>query len=1106
MSDWRTAVPNGFAALLSIHVLAAGMCKERMTDYVELHARSAFSFLEGSSMPEFLIQQAARLEMPAMALLDRNGLYGSARFHMEGQRCGVQSHIGAELSVSDLGQSLPIASYLPHQHPPEPVRLPLLVESRIGYQNLSRLITQFKLRENTKAEGAAVIADVEEYGNGLVCLTGGIEGPLAAALAQGGYDAAYETVEKLVRLFGSRNVYVELQRHFDREEEHRNRAAVRIARSLNLPLLATGGVSYGTPYEREVLDIFTCIRHHTTLDTAGRLLNRNAERHLHTASEMHKLFYDYPEAIANTCELSARLGFQLTGLGYEFPAYLVPDGDTMDSFLRKRVDEGVRRRYLPKNDSALYEKAKLQAERELRLVERLGLAGYFLIVWDIVCFCKDNGILIQGRGSAANSVICYALGITIVDSVGLDLLFERFLSEERGEWPDIDLDLPSKTDRERAIQYVYQRYGELGAAMTANVITFRNRSSSREVGKAFGFDQRTVAELAGLMSAWEWKAPSDTLENSFKAAGLDMKHRRIAHYLQKCGDVLNLPRNLGQHSGGMVICQGHLDSVVPIERASMPGRTVVQWDKDDCSDMGIIKVDLLGLGMLAVLKDTAYLVPQHYGEQLDYAQLPQDDAVYETIEQADTVGLFQIESRAQMSALPRTKPKCFADLSMQVAIIRPGPVTGKFVNPYIARRLGREPITYLHSSFKPFLERTLGVPLFQEQVMKIGMVAANLSGGEAEELRKAMGGKRSESIIAGLKTRLHEGMTANGFDASTQEEVMRVLSTVKEFMFPESHAHSFASIAYSSAYTRYHYTAAYTCALFNNQPMGFYSPATIANDAKRHRVKIVPIDIQRSDWFCTLEELSNADHTRFADPFAVRMGLKYVKGLRQKVGDAIVEARIMEGPFASEYDLCRRVPSIKKPELVLLAKAGAFNWTGEKHHRRAALWNAERAGQQTGPLFENIPDEHEFQTVAPLRPMTTEERLVADFESTGVTLGPHPMAYHRAEMNDAGVLPAASLKGVSDGMYVSIAGAVIARQRPGTAEGFIFLSLEDETGISNAIINPHLYERNRIAVTRGKFLRIGGTLQNQDGVINVRASALYVLTLSNVQVRSHDFH
>lgn len=390
--------------------------------------------------------------------------------------------------------------------------------------------------------------------------------------------------------------------------------------------------------------------------------------------------------------------------------------------------------------------------------------------------------------------------------------------------------------------------------------------------------------------------------------------------------------------------------------------------------------------------------------------------------------------------------------------------------------------------------------------MKIGMVAANLTGGEAEELRKAMGGKRSASIIAGLETRLHKGMTANGFDEATQAEVMRVLSTVREFMFPESHAHSFASIAYSSAYTRYRYPAAYTCALFNNQPMGFYSPATIANDAKRHAVKILPIDVQHSDWFCTLEELSEEERERYTGPFAVRMGLKYVKGLRRKTGDTIAEARYTDGPFASEYDLRRRMLSIPKVELTLLAKAGALNWTGEKHHRRAALWHTERAGQSAGPLFENIPDEHEQQAVAPLQPMTTEERLVADFSSTGLTLGPHPMAYHRAAMNDTGITPAAGLRRIEDGTYTRIAGAVIARQRPGTASGFIFLSLEDETGISNAIIHPNLYERNRMAVTRGKFLRVEGTLQNQDGVINVRASAVRILQLSDVDMRSHDFH
>ncbi len=1077
-----------------------------MTEYVELHARSAFSFLEGASLPEYLMARAADLEMPAMALMDRNGVYGAPRFHMEGKKRGVRAHIGAEVAVGDMGQRLRPAAYLPNLHPVEPIRLPLLVESRTGYKNLCRLVTRFKLREDAKAEGSALSKDIEEYSEGLVCLTGGSEGPLAAALENGGYDAAQSAVEKLVGIFGPRNVYVELQRHFDREEEHRNRAAIRIARSLNLPLLATGGVNYATAYEREILDIFACIRHGKTLDTAGRLLTLNGERHLRSAREMQQIFYDYPQAISNTKELSPRLEFELDGLGYEFPAYPVPEGETMDSFLRKRVEEGIRKRYLPKNDARLYAKAERQAERELQLIERLGLAGYFLIVWDIVNFCKDNGILVQGRGSAANSVVCYALEITIVDSVGLDLLFERFLSEERGEWPDIDLDLPSETDRERAIQYVYQRYGELGAAMTANVTTYRSRSASREAGKALGFDKDTAARLSGLVSAWEWKGPSDTLKNSFRAAGFDLRNPRVAKYLEMCERMLHLPRNLSQHSGGMVICQGHLDSVVPIERASMAGRTVVQWDKDDCSDMKIIKVDLLGLGMLAVLKDCAELVPKHYGEPLDYAQLPQDDEVYECIQRADTVGLFQIESRAQMSALPRTKPKCFADLSMQVAIIRPGPVTGKFVNPYIERRLGRQEITYLHPSFEPFLHRTLGVPLFQEQVMKIGMVAANLTGGDAEELRKAMGRKRSDAILAGMTARLHEGMTANGITPEIQAEIMRVLSTVKEFMFPESHAHSFASIAYSSAYAKFHYLAAYTCAILNNQPMGFYSPATIVNDAKRHGLKVLPIDVQRSDWLCTLEELKDVDGAIYAGPFAVRIGFRYTKGLRQETGSAIALSREREGAFASEYDFQRRVPSMRRAELTLLAKAGALNWTGEKHHRRTALWRAERAGQSVGPLFENTPDKYETEISTPLAPMTNEERLVADFRGTGLTMGPHPVAYHRAEMDNSGVVRAIDLKTMPDGIYTRIAGAVIARQRPGTAGGFIFLSLEDETGISNAIVHPNLYEQNRIAVTRGKFLLVEGTLQNQDGVISVKAMAIHALNLSEVDVPSHNFH
>ncbi len=665
-------------------------------------------------------------------------------------------------------------------------------------------------------------------------------------------------------------------------------------------------------------------------------------------------------------ELSSRLRFEMNDLGYEFPKYPVPDGQTMDSFLRQWVSEGIRSRYLPKNDMALYRRAQKQAERELRLIEQLGLAGYFLIVWDIVQFCKNNGMLVQGRGSAANSVVCYALEITAIDPVGMGLLFERFLSEERGEWPDIDLDLPSDTERERAIQYVYQRYGELGAAMTANVTTYRGKSASREAGKALGFDKDTLDRLTALVGAWEWKGPNDTLENSFRAASFDVQHPRIAKYLELCQRMQDLPRNLSQHSGGMVICQGHLDSVVPIERASMPGRTVVQWDKEDCADMKIIKVDLLGLGMMAVMKDCLDLVPRCYGKPLDLAQLPHDDEVYKTLQRADTVGMFQVESRAQMSALPRNRPEKFYDLVVQVAIIRPGPIVGKMMNPYMLRRQRKQAITYPHPLLIPVLERTLGVPLFQEQLIRIAMVVANFTGGEAEELRRAVGMRRSRDKMKALEVKLRKGMTENNVPPEAQEQIVQAISSFALYGFPESHAASFALIAYASAYIKQHYLAAFTCAMLNNQPMGFYSSATLISDAKRHGLKVLPIDVQHSDWLCTLEKLNNAEYSKYSDPFALRLGFRYARGLRKQTGEAITRVRETDGPFASEYDLQRRVPEIRKAELTLLARAGALNWTGEKHHRRTALWHAERAGQSGGPLFENVPDTYETDATAPL--------------------------------------------------------------------------------------------------------------------------------------------
>jgi len=1199
--------------------------------YIELHSRSAFSFLEGSSLPETLVDMCGKLAMPAMALLDRDGVYGSPRFHLAAKKAGIKAHIGAEVTclLSPREKHPPRktlnnapAEHLPRSHGvtekvisedfaggtalrspdgAEPstshlegfsrfssvspclrgrcsfagkFRLPLLAASRTGYQNLCRLITQIKLRAGQKEGGAAQRQDFAEHAEGLICLTGGPEGPLAAAFAHGGAKGALRAVEELVEIFGRNNVYVELQRHFQRDEEYRNRVAIEIAEALQLPLLATNGVNYATPRERELADVFTALRHHRTLATAGRLLSRNAERYLKSPADMQALFADLPQAIANIGELSARLEFTLNELGYEFPPYPVPNGETMISFLRERTREGFQHRY-GRADSELKNRARRQIERELTLIERLKLEGYFLIVWDLVRFCHEQNILCQGRGSAANSAVCYSLGITAVDPIGMDLLFERFLSEERGEWPDIDLDLPSGDERERVIQYVYQRYGARGAAMTANVITYRNRMPAREMGKALGFDAETLSRISAAVATWEFRDENDALDRRLRDAGLDLTHPRIRKYFELCLAVQDLPRHLGQHSGGMVICQGRLDAVVPLEPASMPGRVVVQWDKEDCADMGIIKVDLLGLGMMAALKDSIELIRDHYQEEVDLAHLPPDDAaVYGALQKADTVGMFQVESRAQMSCLPRLKPRKFYDIVVQVAIIRPGPIVGNMVNPFIKRRQGREAVTYPHPSLEGVLGRTLGVPLFQEQLLRMAMITANFTGGEAEELRRAMGFKRSQARMQSIEEKLRAGMTRNGIGGEAQEQIIRSITSFALYGFPESHAASFALIAYASAYLKCHYLAAFTAALLNNQPMGFYHPAMLVKDAQRHGLKVLPVDVTRSDWKCGLEAVAScqlpvasgansksavgfkdgygvghgfsramaaAKNAGFspcgtisesgenaADPprteFALRLGLNYARGLREPAAQALVRERSL-APFTSIHDLARRVPELRKEELATLAEIGALNavasdqWsvvsknrslptahcppTTGPFHRRDALWQVERAVRGAGPLLEELA---EPDAKSPLRPMTHEERLVADFRGTGLTVGPHPMQYRRAEMQKKGIYRASDLAQVPNGRRLRIGGCVIARQRPGTAKGMMFMSLEDETGIANAIIAPDLLQKNRVLLISERFLMIEGILQNQDNVIHIRAEKVAPLRITRAETASHDFH
>ena len=1038
--------------------------------YIELHARSAFSFLEGASVPEDLIAACAHLGMPAIALLDTDNLSGAPRLYMAAKKAGIRAHTGAEITSATGPRHV------------------LLVENRAGYQNLCRLITSMKLR-CPKGKAAATEAEFREHSDGLIALT---------------RDPAQ--IENLQSIYGSKNVYAELQRHFTREDEGINQALIQA----NIPLLATNGVSYATPGRRELQDVLTCVRHKNPITQAGRLLERNAERYLKPAKHMARLFRDVPHAIANAVELSARLDFTLANLGYKFPPYPVEPGETMNSFLRQRTDEGARRRYQPYHD-----RARRQIERELRLIEQLDLAGYFLIVWDIVRFCREQGILAQGRGSAANSAVCYSLGITAVDPVGMELLFERFLSEERGEWPDIDIDLPSGDQREKVIQYVYERYGKHGAAMTANIITYRGRSAARDVGKVLSFTPDELDKLSSVASRWGFKDEKETVDKQFRNAQLDPTQARVAKFMELYQSIQDLPRHLGQHSGGMVICQGALSSVVPLEPATMPNRVIIQWDKEDCADLGLIKVDLLGLGMMAALEETIEIITDVYKENVDLAHIPHDDAqVFDQLCAADTLGLFQVESRAQMASLPLTKPRNFYDVVVQVAIIRPGPIVGKLYHPYVRRRQGLEPPISLHPSLDHVLKRTLGVPLFQEQLLKMAMIVANFTGGEAEELRRAMGFKRSEQRMLDIEVRLRKGMETNGITGEQQDTIVKAITSFALYGFPESHAASFALLAYASAWLRCHYLGAFTAALLNNQPMGFYHPASIVKDSQRHGLRVLPVDVTKSDWRCSVVEggcglqPASDGNTRAEarNHKLLRLGLNYVRGLRGTAGEALIAERRRE-PFRSIQDLIRRVPELSKNDVRQLAEIGALNWLGrepeQQSNRREALWQSELALKPAGPLLERLDPQ---QDLSPLTVMTQEERIVADFRGTGMTVGIHPMGLRREELNARGVLSAAAVKYARHGTVVRIAGSVICRQRPGTAKGFAFFSLEDETGISNAIVAPDLFEKNRLVLTAEPYLLMEGSLQNESGATSVKVARVASLKFGQQLQTSHDFY
>jgi error-prone DNA polymerase len=929
--------------------------------------------------------------------------------------------------------------------------MPVLCATREGYAALSRHLTDQALSPQPHSP---ILHPLSSAGD-LIVLTGDRSGPLVRPLLKNDTAAALVAAKRLVATFGLENVFVEINRHHLRDDDRINRLLIELARHLKLPLIASNAPLHATRAGRMLADVFTCLRHHTTLDRAGGLLARNGERHLKSPLEMADLFADLPEAIDNTRRVARRCGFTLENLGYRFPDWHDGTGHALSmseqsTLLRRHAYAGASLRY-----GEITTRIRTQMDHEIALIHRLGFSGYFLIVHDLVLFARGRGILCQGRGSAANSAVCYALGITHVDPIGGGLLFERFLSENRRSWPDIDIDFPSGPHREEVIQYVFRKYGERGAAMTANVITYQPKSAFREMSKVLGLPPSLADRFSQTrMLPWEKEAPPPSLRTP-QSALPTLYHA-----------VLGLPRHLGQHSGGMIICDAGLDRIVPLQPATMPGRNIVQWDKEDCEDLGIVKVDLLGLGMLAAMETTLEICSQR-GHPVDPALIPKDDpAVFEMLGRADTIGTFQVESRAQMATLPIMRPKTFYDVAIEVAIIRPGPIVGDLLHPYLNRRNGYEPVDYIHESLKPVLERTLGVPLFQEQVLRIAMILADFTGAEADELRRAMGSSRSSERMEKMTRMLRERMTGRRIPTQAQDKVIQAIGSFALYGFPESHAISFALIAYASCWLKVHRTVEFYAGLINHQPMGFYSVNTLIQDAKHHGIRVRPVSC-----------IHSAVETTVDDDRTLRLGLHRLKGLSANTARRIADERD-QSPFLSLPDFLMRVrPGM--PEKRLLASAGALNDLPRIAHRREALWQAEL------PLFDDllhcvVRDEPAIYQAVPLAPMTAGERLHADLAAQGATTGPHPMKLWR-EAHPSPFHTSRDLHRLRHGDSVSIAGLAICRQRPSTAKGHCFISLEDETGIANLFVPKKTFEHYQLLITTEAYLLIHGRLQRSEG-------------------------
>ncbi len=1047
--------------------------------YAPLFCKSSFSFLEGASQPEELIEACAERGLSSLALTDRDGVYGIVEAHVATKEVGVKLIVGSELSIDD-GSTIV-----------------LLATNRAGYANLCQLITLGRRRSE---KGSSVVGwrEVYEHAPDLVALWGGERSLLTKELDPFFVGAG------LREAFGDR-VYAMAARH-RRADEPRQEARLRHrAAKLSIPIVAAHEVLYHQKSRRPLQDVFTSLRYKVKLSEAGRLLKPNDEHALKAPIAFKRLFEDDPAAVGRTEDVAARCTFSLDQLRYRYPAEKLPDGTTSSEWLRTLAFRGATERYPGGVPTAVTD----QVNKELALIEDLDYGGYFLTMWEIVRFCREQGILCQGRGSAANSAVCYVLGITAVDPVAMGLLFERFLSKERAEPPDIDLDIEHDR-REEVIQHVYAKYGRTHAAMVANVIRYRVRSAVREVGKVLGLPETALDRVSKILPMY-----GDVDPSAFAHAGLDPEHPTHQHLIRLASELLDFPRHLSIHPGGFLLGHEPVATIVPIENGSMPDRTVIQWDKDMIEELGLFKVDLLGLGALNQLHKGFDLLREHKAIDLGLATIPKEDpATYDMICAADTVGVFQIESRAQMAMLPRLKPRTYYDLVIEVSIVRPGPITGGMVHPYLKRRSGEEPVVFPHECLAPVLAKTLGVPLFQEQVIRLAMVAADYTPGEADQLRRDMAAWRKTGRIERHRERLVSRMTAKGIEEEFAQRVFEQIRGFGEYGFPESHAASFALIAYATAWMRRHHLDVFTCSLLNAQPMGFYTASTIIDDAKRHGLRVLPVDVTISAWDCEIGDsplfLSKSILEEKGDCplFPVRLGLRHVKGLHEATARRILEARA-ERAFASIDDVVRRA-KLDDGATARFAEAGAF--APFEKNRRGALW----AGKKSSKLRADEETPHSpsrfalytQESPAAFADLDVYEAIGWDYSTMNLSAQGHPLEPLRAAMRAKRLPDAGEIRSMPDGSRTHYAGLVICRQRPGTASGVVFLTLEDETGFVNVVIWSKVYEQHRVLVKTASFLGVTGKVQVQDGVTHLIADRFWRPKIDTrpVEVGSRDFH